>query len=58
MQGLRIPVLRFCKILTRYVEWIEKTGAVPGVTNRQLGGAVHTKSMVATKQLRNSEQHL
>jgi hypothetical protein len=40
------------------MEWIEETGAVPGVTNTQLGGAVHSKSMIATKQLRNSEQHL
>jgi len=39
------------------VAWIEKTGTVLGVTNRHLGGTVHSRSMVATKQLRNSEQH-
>ena len=53
-----MPVLRLCKKLARCVEWIEKTDAVPGVTNGQLGGAVHSKAMVATKQLRNSGQHL
>ena len=48
MQGLKMPVLSFCKNLTRYVEWIGKTGAVPGVANRQLGDTVHSKSVVAT----------